>query len=131
MNTFSVRGKAAWVGALLVFAIGLIHLIEAPEYFEAATYLGLLFVVNFVGATVAAYGIYKGLGWGWTLGALVTGGAFLAYIVSRTVGLPGLTETEFFEPIGIVSLVVEALFLGLFLAVPTRRKMFARESRSS
>ena len=32
------------------------------------------------------------------------------YVVSRTIGLPGLTETEWGEPIGILSLVVEGLF---------------------
>jgi hypothetical protein len=46
----------------------------------------------------ASYGWH--LGWGWTLGALVAGGAFLMYIISRTLGLPSLTEAEFFEPMG-------------------------------
>jgi hypothetical protein len=69
----------------------------------------------------ASYG--RNLGWGWALGALVAGGAFLIYIVSRTGGLPSLTEAEFFEPMGVASLVVEGLFVGLYLAVsaPTKR----------
>jgi hypothetical protein len=37
----------------------LVHLIEAPEYFEDATYLELLFLANLAGAILTAAGIYK------------------------------------------------------------------------
>jgi len=43
-----------WAGILLIVALGLIHLLEAPEELEEATYLGLLFLANFGGAIVAA-----------------------------------------------------------------------------
>jgi hypothetical protein len=57
------------------------------------------------------------------LGALVAGGAFVAYVISRTVGLPGLgVEEEWLEPLGVLSMVVEALFVGLFLTVFVRPK---------
>ena len=39
---------------MLIVALGLIHLLEAPEELEEATYLGLLFLANFGGAVVAA-----------------------------------------------------------------------------
>ena len=47
------------------------------------------------------------------LGALVAASTFLAYIASRTVGLPMLpTEPDaWFEPLGIASFVAEGLFL--------------------
>ena len=38
------------MGILLIVALGLIHLLEAPEELEEATYLGLLFLANFGGA---------------------------------------------------------------------------------
>lgn len=92
----------------------MVHLIEAPEYFEDATYLGVLFLANFAGAILAAAGIYKGSwSWGWGLGAIVAAGAFAGYVISRTGGLPGLDETGFLEPMGILSLVVEGLFVFL------------------
>ena len=47
-------------GIALLVVVGMVHLIEAPEYFEDATYLGLLFLANFAGAILAATGIYKG-----------------------------------------------------------------------
>lgn len=43
-----------WTGILLIVALGLIHLLEASEELEEATYLGLLFLANFGGAAVAA-----------------------------------------------------------------------------
>ena len=46
-----------WAGIALVVVVGMVHLIEAPEYFEDATYLGLLFLANFTGITLAAAGI--------------------------------------------------------------------------
>jgi uncharacterized membrane protein len=78
----------------------------------------VLYLANFVGALTAAIGIYRGRIWGWSLGALVAGGAFVAYVISRTVGLPGLpVEEEWLEPLGLLSLLVEALFVGLYLTI--------------
>ena len=38
-----------WAGILLIMALGLTYLLEAPEELEEATYLGLLFLVTLVG----------------------------------------------------------------------------------
>ena len=104
-------------GASLIAAVGLIHLLEAPEELEEATYLGLLFLANFGGAVVAAIGIYRGHKWGWGLGVLLAGGAFVGYVISRTLGLPGMPVEEWLEPLGVISMLVEGLFLGLGLAI--------------
>ncbi len=55
--------------------------------------------------------------WGWLLGLAVASGAFASYIISRAVGLPGFTERigEWANPFGILSLIVEAAFVALFL----------------
>jgi hypothetical protein len=121
------KGSSAWlagVGISLIAVVGLIHLIDAPEDLEEGSYLGFLFLANFLGALVAAAGIYRGSRWGWVIGLLVAGGAFAGYVISRTAGLPGLpAEEEWLEPLGVLSLVVEALFVGVFLATfaPRRR----------
>lgn len=82
--------KVAWVGIVLILLTGLIHLIEGPEYLEEATYVGVLFFLNSAGSLVAALGIYRGVkSWGWGLGLLIAAGAFIAYVISRTIGLPG------------------------------------------
>jgi hypothetical protein len=62
---------------------------------------------------IAAFGIYRGGRWGWILGALVAGGAFAAYVVSGTVGLPGEGRGHLFEPVGLIIKALEALFLVL------------------
>jgi len=102
-------------GIALILVTGAIHFIDAPGSFGDATYKGVLFLVNGIAAVVAACGIHRGeRTWGWGLGALVAGGALVAYVTSRTVGLPGLVPDVWLEPLGILSLLVEAAFIGLF-----------------
>jgi hypothetical protein len=115
-------GKLAWTGISSIIVVGLIHLIEAPEELEEATYLGTLFLANFVGALLAAIGIDRNYRWGWSLGALVAGGAFLGYVLSRTIGLPGMPVEVWLEPLGVLALLVEALFVGLCLTLFIRPK---------
>jgi len=114
-------------GISVIVIVGLIHLIGAPEELEEAPYQGLLFLANFFGALTAAIGIYRGRSWGWSLGALVSVGAFVGYVISRTVGLPGLpVEEEWLEPLGLLSLLIEALFMGLCLTFFVRPAKEAR-----
>jgi hypothetical protein len=102
-------------GVALILVTGAIHFIDAPSSFGDATYKGLLFLANGIAAIVAALGIYRGERlWGWGLGVLVAGGALVSYVISRTVGLPGLAPDIWLEPLGILSLMVEAAFLVLF-----------------
>jgi len=119
MRTTITPKMLTWSGILLVLATGLIHLIEGPENLEEAAYKGILFFLNTAGALVAAYGIYRGEKvWGWSLGLLVTAGALILYVVSRTVGLPMLeVDDEWFEPMGVASLVVEGLYVALYAYV--------------
>ena len=113
-------------GTALISAVGLIHLLEAPEELEEVTYLGLLFLANFGGAVVAAIGIYGGHRWGWGLGTLIAAGAFVGYVISRMIGLPGMPVEEWLEPMGVLSLLVEILFVGLGLSIFVRPTKEAR-----
>jgi hypothetical protein len=116
-------GKLRIAGIVLISLVGLIHLLVTPEYFGFAAYLGLLIFANFAGSVVAAVGIYQERAWGWWLGVVMAAGAFLAYIESRTLGLPGLPSWEpFTEPPGLFSLVVEGTFLGVAAYVLIRRR---------
>jgi hypothetical protein len=114
----TVSDTLVGAGISSIVIVGLIHLINSPEDLVAGSYTGLLYLANFVGAITAAISIYRGRSWGWSLEALVAGGAFVAYVISRTVGLPGLpVEEEWLEPLGLLSLMVEALFVGLYVMV--------------
>ena len=124
ISALSIRGttgseRLVGAGISLIVVVGLIHLINFPGDLEEGSYAGLLYLANFVGALAAAIGIYRGRSWG--LGALVSVGAFVEYVVSRTIGLPGLpVEEEWLEPLGLLSLLVEALFVGLYLTAFVR-----------
>ena len=115
MNSTSPAVK--WLAILAILCTGVIHFVEAPDSFGEATYKGVLFVANGLGALFAAVGIIRAQRWGWLLGLVVAAGALVAYVLSRTVGLPGLpAEPEnWLEPPGVASLICEGVFVVLFL----------------
>lgn len=113
------------MGIVLILITGIIHFYDAPDAFSEMTYKGVLFTLNGVGALVAAYGIWRGAAWGWLLGLLIAGGAIAGYVISRTVGMPGLPVDPWLEPLGVLSLAVEGLFVLLAvyaLGIVDRRK---------
>jgi hypothetical protein len=115
MTTPSATLKTLAMAAIV--ATGLIHLDLARVAYGAVHYLGVLFVAAGIGALVAAVGIYRNqAGWGWLLGLLVAAGTMLGYVLSRTVGLPGLSAMPgaWFDPLGVASLACEGLFILLF-----------------
>lgn len=133
MTALNLPRLTAAAGVGLILAVGLIHLWETPEYFEAARYVGVLFVANFVFSLVSAVGILRGAkGWGWTLGALVSGLSLLAYLWSRALGLPDLAEAvgDWDEPLGSLAMVFESLFLAGYFAVMTGIAVPAPERRN-
>jgi hypothetical protein len=104
-------------GAALLVETGLIHLYRAPHAFSEVRYIGWLFVLNAAGALLAAALILRSDSRaGWALGLPVTAGAAAAFILSRTVGLPYAEVEAWNDPIGILSLAVEGLYLAAFFA---------------
>ncbi|MDP9474336.1 MAG: hypothetical protein M3R38_01320 [Actinomycetota bacterium] len=132
MTALNLPRLTAAAGVILILAVGLVHLWEAPAHFDAARYVGALFVANSVASLVSAVGIALGAKtWGWSLGALVSGLSLVLYLWSRAIGLPGLAEAvgDWDEPLGSLAMVVEILFLvgyatvmtGIAVATPERR----------
>ena len=114
----TTRRIVSWFGIILIVATGLIHVVEAPESFHEAAYKGWLFYANGLGAFVAAYGISRGQrSWGWNLGLLITVCSLIGYVASRTVGLPYIAAEPdaWLEPLGVASLIVEGLFVAMFV----------------
>ncbi|HXY32248.1 MAG TPA: hypothetical protein VEI06_16190 [Gemmatimonadaceae bacterium] len=113
-----------WVAIAAIACTGLIHFTEARDAFGDATYKGVLFLANGVGSLVAAWGVYRDRrGLGWMLGLVIAAGSVAAYVLSRTVGLPGLpAEPEnWLEAPGVASLVCEGAFILLFFAAERAR----------
>jgi hypothetical protein len=119
-----------WAGATLIFLIGGAHVLIAGEHFLAATYLGILFLANFAGAVVAAFALYRSPNrWGWLLGDAVAGGAFVGFIASRAIGLPGFEEEvgRWFSIAGLLCLMMEGAFISLsLLALTPQGRAFVR-----
>ncbi len=106
-----------WLGILTILVTGIVHFMDAPDSMSDVAYKGMLFYANGIGALVAAWGIFRNRSmWGWHLGALVAGLAFVGYIASRTIGLPMLPPEPdaWLEPMGEISLVAEAGFLAIY-----------------
>ena len=103
------------LGMALLVGSGLIHLIIVPDALydhPAAQYINVLFVINFVGTLVAAFGMRrKTMTWGWLLGVVISAGSIIGYVLSRTIGLPGVGIESWVIPIGLFSLVCEGGFI--------------------
>jgi hypothetical protein len=115
-----------WLGIALLILIAVIHLYLAPAEYEESALLAYLFVANFLAALVAAVGIRRQAVWGWVLGFWVAAGAIAGYIVTRTVGMPGMEPEEWLYPVGILAMVLELAFVALFfLARPWAARSLA------
>ena len=112
-------GIFMWSGTILILITGLIHVIDAPDSFSEAAYKGWLFYANGAGAFCSAVGIFFRKGWGWKFGLVIAAASFLGYLASRTVGLPVIPAepNAWLEPLGIASLIAEALFVAVFFSV--------------
>lgn len=127
-STLDVPKPVKLVAVSLLLACALIHLIGAPEHYEEASYIGLLFYANFAAALVGAVGVYQNRLWaGWGLGVVVAGGALAMFLVSRLIGLPGYEEHVGMwlgdspaENLGIPSLIVEAFFVAVAVVAMPR-----------
>lgn len=100
-----------WFSVGIIAVIGLVHLYMAPQEYGETPYMGILFGINFVAALIAAVGILRQENWGWLLGVGIAAGSMLGYVLSRTVGLPGMEIEEWLQPVGVFSLAVELIFM--------------------
>ena len=99
------------VAAVLIAAVGVLHLALAGDQMQEARYVGVLFIAGGIGALVVALWLWFRPHVGmWTLGAIIAAGMFVGFILSRTVGLPNFKEPEW-ELSGIVSLLLEGGYL--------------------
>ncbi len=110
-----------WLAIFLILQTGLIHLFMAQASYEAAAYLGYLFIANFLVALVAATGMYRQRRWGWLLGLSLAAASLVGTAWSRTLGLPGVDIEAWSIPWDLTSILVEVGFVGIVLLQPWRR----------
>lgn len=112
-----------WIGLLLLTGIGWMHLRDIPDKLGETAYLGWLYILLVAGCAAAGAWLLSSH-WknGYGLGLLISGGAILAYTLTRTVGLPNARGDigNWAEPAGIISLLLEAALVVLSVVMLRR-----------
>ena len=101
-----------------------IHVYLAPMHLEEKPYIGVLFLIGSTALAVAVVGLASDQDrmrtLGWLLGTATSLAMVIAFVLSRTVGLPGNYRetwgTSLEDILGLVSLGLEAVFCGCCLA---------------
>lgn len=102
------------LAAAAMAAAAFIHVVLVPEYLGEKAYIGVLFAVSVPPSVwLAAVLARRPDRRAWALGAVLALGMAAAFVISRTVGLPGFDESGEWEPLGLASLVVEVGFAVL------------------
>ena len=121
MEDNSITERKSWTtifGVVFIALVGLLNfqiphfLLEPTQLSGASRVVELVFVANLLTALVAALGMYRNQRWGWIVGRIVALIPALLYLIQETVGLAGLPHM-WLEPSRIVSLMVEAIFVGV------------------
>lgn len=106
------RSAARWLAIPALLTAAAAHVPVIPSHLQEAPYIGVLFIA----LTIACVALAVALGVSdsrtvWDLTVWLAGLAVLAYVLSRTVGLPQITDDigNWSEPSGIVSIVAESV----------------------
>ena len=114
--------------------VALIHLLDAHDTFLSSPVQGWLYVGLITGTLgTAALLARRSDPRAWTAALLLPLGAFLAFVYSRTIGLPGGADDigNWWEPLGLASLFVEAAVIAVAGAVLSeQRRAHALVARS-
>jgi len=99
-----------WLAAVCLAVIAGVHIAIAPEHLHEAPYAGVLFLVLAAAALVAA-GLVLTTNHPlvWTATAALSLSALVAYLMSRSVGLPSLSDDigDWLNPLGVIAVVCE------------------------
>jgi peptidoglycan/LPS O-acetylase OafA/YrhL len=114
------------LAAAALAVVGVIHLVLSPEYMSQQTYIGVLFIAGGLLLCGLAVALWRADNVpSWLLGALTMAAMGIAFVLSRTTGLPGFKESEW-ELSGIVALILEAGFVAVAIpALSPRRATLA------
>ncbi|MFL6109425.1 MAG: hypothetical protein ACJ72D_05985 [Marmoricola sp.] len=114
--------RVATVASILVAAVA--HIPVIAPHLDEAPYMGVLFIALTavclsLGAAIAA----SDSTWAYQSAAAVCGAAVLAYAATRLVAFPQLADDvgNWFEPLGVVSVLSESLVVAFALVVLSRR----------
>ncbi|MGN6088314.1 MAG: hypothetical protein ACTHNT_03375 [Actinomycetales bacterium] len=119
-----LHSPARWVAVPAIAVAAAAHVPVTPEHLEEAPYMGVLFIVLTVAC--AAIGVAL-LVWDapvvYGLAVLTCGLAVIGYAATRLVAFPMLGDDvgNWFEPLGVVSVLTEALVVAAAATALARR----------
>lgn len=119
----ALRSPLRWLAAATLVASGVVHIPVIPMHLEEAPYIGYLFIaLTAVCFALAAAVLLVDSMLVWAAGGVVTALAVIAFVLSRTVGLPQIEDDigNWTEPLGIAAITAETLTV-LLAAVALRR----------
>ena len=120
---------AGIVAAVLALLVSVIHVADQGGLtaLKDPAYLGYGYWILELAGIVCAVLLIRSRRAGWVLALGVAAGPLVGIIISRSVGLPDATAAigNWGEPLGVASMIVEALLLGLAVFVLTRRSTAA------
>jgi hypothetical protein len=111
MNT-PLGSPLRWAASVLLLVTAATHIPLVPEHLEEAPYIGVLFIALSVASVVLAVVlIVADTPAVWAATGVMTALAVVAFVVSRTVGLPQIGDDigNWTEPLGFPALAAEAL----------------------
>jgi hypothetical protein len=117
-----LRSPWRWVGAVLLLVTAGTHVPLIPEHLEEAPYVGALFIaLAVVGVALAVLVVLWDTPLAWVASGVVTLLAVLAFLLSRTVGLPEIGDDvgNWTEPLGFPAVGAEVLTVVVALVVLT------------
>jgi len=124
--------------AVLLTATAAIHIPLIPQHIDEAPYIGWSFVGLVATCSVLAVSILlRDSRAVWLASAVVSGGALVAYVLSRSVGLPQIGDDvgDWLNPLGVAALATESatvvLALWTLILRPDPRESSAQEPGQS
>ena len=139
LGVVQVHGRVDSVAVVGLAGVALIHVLDAHDTFVATPYKGWLYVGLIAGSLLAAGALVRRNDTrAWAAAGALSLAAFLAFVYSRTVGLPASADDigNWWEPLGLSSLFVEGSLVALSaamlsatarVAVPVRSRRAAAE----
>ena len=112
------------IAAVALAGVALVHLLDAPGSFQDAPYKGWLYIGLILGCLGAGAALIRSSDLrAWAAAATLPLGAIVAFVISRTVGLPQGADDigNWTEPLGMASLFVEGTLAGLSLMILQER----------
>jgi len=109
--------------------VALIHLLDAHDTFIASPYKGWLYVGLIIGSLLTAGALLRRPDRrAWLAAVVLPAGALLAFVWSRTIGLPQGADDigNWWEPLGLASLFVEAAVVAVGASVLHQARYSAR-----